>query len=69
MEQLARWIPDPEVLIAMQPEELGQHLLYSIKASHNGKAHLSSFDGALFKPGTGGYPRNRLADRTERLGS
>lgn len=53
----------------MQPEELGQHLLYSIKASHNGKAHLSSFDGALFKPGTGGYPRNRLADRTERLGS
>lgn len=46
----------------MQPEELGQHLLYWIKASHNGKAHPSSFDGPLFHPGSGGYdPRYRQA--------
>ena len=57
MDQLVRSIPDPEVLIAMQPEELGQHLLYSIKVSHAGKAHPSSFDGLLFSPGTSGYDR------------
>lgn len=57
MNHLVRAVPDPTVLVAMEPEELAQHLLRTIKEDHGGTVHPSSFDGRLFQPGSDAYDR------------
>jgi uncharacterized protein (TIGR02391 family) len=58
MTRLWQSVPDAEILIAMEPEELGRHLLAHIRTNDRAQAHLSEFEGTLF-PGSDRdhYPR------------
>ena len=57
MSALARAIPDVEVLLALEPEELGAKLLFLIKQDFGGRmTMLANFTHDLWKPTASGEP-------------
>lgn len=64
MIELVKAIPDPEVLLALEPEELGAKLLFLMK-ERRGQIHQNNFENELFDgPGRPGYPRQKERDIT-----
>ena len=63
MIQIRQAIPDPEVLIALSPEELGYQIIAAVKAAGGDTVHPSSLVSGLFGSEPGAYPqtyRNRV---------
>lgn len=60
MRELVTAIPDADILLALEPEELAGKLLFIIRAN-GGKAHPGGFEGDLFadRHGTPPYPREK----------
>jgi uncharacterized protein (TIGR02391 family) len=48
MIELAQAVPDPQVLLALEPEELGGKLLWAMRKNGAAMFHLSHFEGDLF---------------------
>jgi uncharacterized protein (TIGR02391 family) len=48
MLELAQAIPDPQVLLALEPEELAGKLLWALRKRGGDMFHISHFDGDLF---------------------
>lgn len=64
MSQLVQAIPDPDVLLALEPEELGTKLLMLLRRS-GGTLNLGNFSNELWRPiydGKTGYPLERQRD-------
>jgi uncharacterized protein (TIGR02391 family) len=71
MEELPREIPDVNLLLALEPEELGAKILFFLKrrltsfgrAPSNGQFHIGNLEGELWQPSTNlnqpVYPRGR----------
>jgi uncharacterized protein (TIGR02391 family) len=63
MLQLRQTIPDPDVLLALEPEELAAKLLFLIRnrSDLGGRYHVGNLEGELWHdvPGQPSYPRGR----------
>jgi uncharacterized protein (TIGR02391 family) len=66
MFQLRQTIPDPDVLLALEPEELAAKLLYLIRnrSDLGSRYHAGNLDNELWQdvPGQPSYPRCRQAE-------
>lgn len=62
MRELVQAIPDPALLLALEPEELAAKLLFLLRQGNQPMAHPGNLLSGLWgDPGTGqpGYPRDR----------
>ena len=66
MLQLRQTIPDPDVLLALEPEELAAKLLFLIRNRSNldGRYHAGNLENELWHdvPGQPSYPRGRQTE-------
>jgi len=62
MQGLSAAIPDPAVLLALEPEELGAKMLFILRTAGSGKFHPGNMLGDLWRDNAAGhpsYPRER----------
>lgn len=64
MLQLRQTIPDPDVLLALEPEELAAKLLFLIRSDLGARYHAENLESELWHdvPGQPSYPRGRQAE-------
>ena len=67
MQGLQQIIPDPDILLALEPEELGAKLLTLLRRAYgrNRIFYTETFLHDVLQPPVGGYPSDRRAEIAE----